>query len=62
MAQMDIAGAMSPEECMDELSLDRIRDKPWHITLDEFYFSFFLIVNLFSFTQPEQCIKWSWCQ
>ena len=29
--QMDIAGALSPEECMEELELDRIRDKPWHI-------------------------------
>jgi ADP-ribosylation factor-like protein 6 len=29
---MDIAGASSPEECMEELQLDRIRDKPWHIT------------------------------
>ena len=30
--QMDIAGALSPEECMEALELDRIRDKPWHIT------------------------------
>jgi hypothetical protein len=30
--QMDIAGALSPEECMDELDLDKIRDKAWHIT------------------------------
>ena len=29
---MDVAGAMTPEECMEELQLDRIRDKPWHIT------------------------------
>lgn len=29
--KMDIAGAMTPEECMEELQLDRIRDKPWHI-------------------------------
>lgn len=29
--KMDIAGAMSPDECLDELALDRIRDKPWHI-------------------------------
>eukprot|EP00607_Mallomonas_marina_P007903 CAMPEP_0182423986 /NCGR_PEP_ID=MMETSP1167-20130531/10106_1 /TAXON_ID=2988 /ORGANISM="Mallomonas Sp, Strain CCMP3275" /LENGTH=176 /DNA_ID=CAMNT_0024603425 /DNA_START=147 /DNA_END=674 /DNA_ORIENTATION=- len=30
--KMDVSGAMTPEECMDELQLDRIRDKPWHIT------------------------------
>jgi hypothetical protein len=29
---MDIPGAMSAEDCMDELSLDKIRDKAWHIT------------------------------
>lgn len=30
--KMDVAGSMTPEECMDELQLDKIRDKPWHIT------------------------------
>ena len=30
--KMDVAGAMSPEECMVELELDKIRDKPWHIS------------------------------
>eukprot|EP01041_Mallomonas_annulata_P009111 gene9111-18878_t len=30
--KMDISGAMTPEECMEDLQLDRIRDKPWHIT------------------------------
>lgn len=30
---MDIAGAMTAEECMEELGLDRIKDKAWHITL-----------------------------
>ena len=30
--QMDIPGAMTPEECMEDLSLPKIRDKPWHIT------------------------------
>lgn len=29
---MDIAGALSPDECMEELHLDAIRGKPWHIT------------------------------
>ena len=29
---MDVAGALTPDECMDELELDKIRDKPWHIT------------------------------
>jgi hypothetical protein len=28
---MDIAGAMTPDECMEKLGLDNIRDKPWHI-------------------------------
>lgn len=30
--KMDIPGALSPEESMEHLELDRIRDKPWHIT------------------------------
>ena len=30
--KMDVAGALSPEECMVELELDKIRDKPWHIS------------------------------
>ena len=30
--KMDIAGACTPEECMDDLELDKIREKPWHIT------------------------------
>ena len=30
--QMDIPGALTPEECMDEMDLDIIRDKAWHIT------------------------------
>ena len=48
---MDVAGAMTPEECMEELQLDRIRDKPWHITYATFiykyiyYFSHFLILT-----------------
>jgi hypothetical protein len=29
--QMDIPGAITPEECMEELELDTIRGKPWHI-------------------------------
>jgi hypothetical protein len=29
---MDIPGAMTPEECMEELELHEIRGKPWHIT------------------------------
>ena len=29
--KMDIPGALTPEECMEELQLDKIRDKPWHI-------------------------------
>lgn len=29
---MDIAGSMTPEEVSDELGLDSIRDKAWHIT------------------------------
>eukprot|EP01034_Spumella_vulgaris_P046012 gene46012-57364_t len=29
---MDIAGSLSPDECLDEMGLDRIRDKAWHIT------------------------------
>jgi hypothetical protein len=29
---MDVPGALTPEECMDEMDLDKIRDKPWHIT------------------------------
>ena len=30
--KMDVSGALTPEECMEELGLDKIRDKPWHIT------------------------------
>jgi len=30
--KMDIPGALTPEECMDEMDLDKIRDKAWHIT------------------------------
>ena len=29
--KMDVSGAVTPEEIMDELELDKIRDKPWHI-------------------------------
>jgi hypothetical protein len=29
--KMDLPGAMTPDECMDELGLDKIRDKPWQI-------------------------------
>lgn len=28
---MDLAGALTPEECMDELGLDKIGAHPWHI-------------------------------
>jgi hypothetical protein len=28
---MDIPGAMTDEECAEELELTDIRDKPWHI-------------------------------
>lgn len=31
MMQRDVAGSMGPEECTDELGLDRIRDKAWSI-------------------------------
>jgi hypothetical protein len=34
--KMDIPGALTPEECMDEMDLDKIRDKAWHITLVHF--------------------------
>jgi len=30
--KMDAPGALSLEECMEELELDKLRDKPWHIT------------------------------
>jgi ADP-ribosylation factor-like protein 6 len=30
--KMDMPGALTPEECMVELELDKIRDKPWHIS------------------------------
>jgi len=29
---MDVPGACSPVECMSALELDRIQEKPWHIT------------------------------
>lgn len=29
---MDIAGAMTPDECVEELHLYKIKSKPWHIT------------------------------
>jgi hypothetical protein len=29
---MDVPGALSPEECMEELELEIIRGKAWHIT------------------------------
>jgi hypothetical protein len=32
ISQMDVPGALTPEECMDEMDLDTIRDKAWHIT------------------------------
>jgi hypothetical protein len=28
---MDVSGAMAPDECMEMLELDSIRDKAWHI-------------------------------
>ena len=28
---MDVPGAITPEECMEELELDGIRGKAWHI-------------------------------
>lgn len=30
--KMDVPGACSPVECMSALELDRIQEKPWHIT------------------------------
>eukprot|EP01038_Epipyxis_sp_PR26KG_P004769 gene4769-6690_t len=30
--KMDLAGSMTPEECLDELALDQLHDKEWHIT------------------------------
>lgn len=30
--KMDAPGAISPEECMEGMELDNIRDRPWHIT------------------------------
>ena len=29
--KMDIPGAMTPEMVADELELEKVRDKPWHI-------------------------------
>lgn len=31
LLQRDVAGSMGPEECTEELGLDRIRDKAWSI-------------------------------
>lgn len=30
--KMDVAGSLTPEECIDEMELHALRDKPWHIT------------------------------
>ena len=30
--KMDLPGAMTPQECMEELALDNIKAKPWRIT------------------------------
>jgi ADP-ribosylation factor-like protein 6 len=27
----DVLGSMSPDMCAEELQLDKVRDKPWHI-------------------------------
>lgn len=32
LPQTDIPGSLTPEDCMDELSLSKIKDKPWHMT------------------------------
>ena len=30
--KMDMPGALTPVECSQQLELDRISDRPWHIT------------------------------
>lgn len=30
--KMDVPGAMSPDECVEELRLDKIKSRAWHIT------------------------------
>lgn len=39
---MDLPGAMTPQECMEELALDNIKAKPWRIT-----YVLFLKMSLF---------------
>jgi|TARA_B100000482_G_scaffold183014_1_gene157534 ADP-ribosylation factor-like protein 6 len=30
--KMDLTGALTPVECSQQLELERISDRPWHIT------------------------------
>ena len=31
--KMDVPGALSPVECSQQLELERISERPWHVTL-----------------------------
>ncbi len=44
LRKIDIPGALSPEECMDELELDKIKSRAWHITYE--FTSFVLMSNI----------------
>ena len=34
--KMDVPGALSPVECSQQLELERISERPWHITLTHY--------------------------
>ena len=46
--KIDIPGSLTPDQCMDELDLYKIRDKPWHI----------ISSNGLSGTGIQEGIKW----
>lgn len=49
--KMDIPGALTPEECMDEMDLDKIRDKAWHITLVIFSYLFKMFLDVITISK-----------
>ena len=46
--KIDIPGSLTPDQCMDELDLYKIREKPWHI----------ISSNGLSGTGIQEGIKW----
>ncbi|RYH29782.1 hypothetical protein EON65_07345 [archaeon] len=50
---MDLAGAVSPDECMDELGLDLIRDRAWQIK----YAILAIIMQSYYFLKFFDCLR-----